>query len=161
MPRTIIRKDMGKEHIEIFDDVAPNIWGIYDTTTINQSTGKGRLDLDKVNQIMNDERTDIAKQVFNLTISILKQQTYSKGYDVEKEWNQQYGDVTPEINSSHDKLIAYSTGALFYMDIITPFEYDITEPLADESGYILGMKRMPKPQDEDDIASQYMGDNTR
>lgn len=148
LPVTKVQRDMGKEHVTIHDDLAPNLWMLYDQTTINQSTGRGKVDIDRAKIIQEDERKRIAIQIYNLTTTILKQK------NKDREWDAEYNDVPPTLNDEHEKLIRYSTGALFYMDIITPYEYDITEPLHDESGNLLAMKQLPKEMDEDEIMMQ-------
>ena len=102
LPRTIVTQDKGKTNIQIFDDLAPNLWGMYEQSTVNQTTGMGKLDIPGALTIQDNERSRIAKQIFNLTKTILKQQTFQKKTNIEHQWNQEYGNVTPNENASHE-----------------------------------------------------------
>ena len=145
--RTIITERRGRVTINVYDDVAPNLWGMYDQGTLNISTGVGKLDFNKVREIQEEERQRIARQVLEMTLTILKDQ--SIGIDKKKEWDVRYGRIAPNLNNNHVDIITYSTGALLYLGILTPYEYDIMEPAFDEGGHMLYVKNIPKPRTDE------------
>ena len=138
LKRTTLTERKGKVTINVFDDIAPNLWGMYEQGTINVNTGTGKLDFNQVKTIQENERLRIAQQVLELTLTVLQNQ------QKKKEWDSLYGKIVPTANNNHVDIITYSLGALFHVGILTPFEYDIMEPAFDESGHLLYIKNLPK-----------------
>ena len=147
--RTIINERRGRVTISVYDDVAPNLWGMYKRETINTNTGLGELDFNEVERIQEQERLRIARQILEFTITILKDQSI-EGVNKKKEWDAKYGQIAPEVKgSNHVEIVKYSLGALFHLGILTPYEYDIMEPALDESRRMLYVKNIPKPKTDD------------
>lgn len=142
--RTIINQRQTDVTVTVIDDLAPNMWGLYEQGSVNTVTGQGKLDIRTAEYIQEQERTRIAKQVFEMALVIIKQQSSKSGRNISKEWNELYADVAPKGNEGHHVLINYSVGALFFMEVLTPFEYDVMEPAFDESGHLMYMKLLPK-----------------
>ena len=132
----------------MYDDVAPNLWGMYEQGTLSPSTGIGKLDWGKVKEVQEDERLRIARQVLEMTLTILKDQSIA-GVDKKKEWDTKYNKIPPTASSNHVDIITYSLGALFHVGILTPFEYDVMEPAFDEGGHLLYVKNLPKPKTDE------------
>lgn len=148
LKRTIVTERKGNITINIFDDVAPNLWNMYVQGTMNITTMRGNLDFGKVREIQEEERIRIARQVFQITLAVLQEQ----GIGAKKKWDLRYGRISPDIlKSAHADLISYSLGALFDVGVLTPFEYDLTEPAFDETGKLLYVKQLPKPKTDDII----------
>jgi len=147
LPRTILTESKGRVTINVYDDVAPNLWQMYEEGTMNPNTGVAKLNIKRAYTIQEDERNRIAMQVFEITKMVMKQLSTDK--NVTKEWNEKYGDLAPKGNEGHEKLIKYSLGALFHCKILTPYEYDLTEPAFDEAGQLLYVKLMPKEKTDE------------
>lgn len=154
IPRTIINEKQGKMTMQVFDDVAPNVWQMYLSGTVNQVTGYGTLDIKQAMDLQEGERTRIARQLFSIALMVLNERSHKTGSDVKKEWHEFFKDVEPKESDGHEKLITYSLGAFFHVGIITPFDYDLSEPAFDETGSMLYMKNLPKPKE--DILSDVM-----
>ena len=99
-------------------------------------------DVEKADDIDDMERLRIAKQIYDFTLSSLDY----KG--ARNEWNRVYGKAYIS-EKNHEDMVNYSRGALFHLGILTPYEYDISEPQIDESGKLLGMRLKPKEKPED------------
>lgn len=130
----LIIEKQGKQMINIFDELMPNKWGL--RTTTNQP------DVEGAKKILEDRRKLKATQVFMHTTRILE------GKKVQGEWDELYHRTPPNINSPHEDLMDYSLGALYHLDIITPYEYSELSAIADEQGIILGMQLHPKQVDD-------------
>ena len=143
LPRTIINERKGHLTINIYDDLAPNLWNMYEQGSMNPATGVAKLDLKNADLIQNTERQRIAKQIFDMTLTVLEELS-REGKNIKKEWDEKYGNVPPKGHEGHEQLIAYSIGALFYSKVLTPYEYDMTEPAFDESGHLMYIKLLPK-----------------
>ena len=154
LPRTILTEHKGRVTINVYDDVAPNLWGMYEQGSVNMQSGRGKLDIKEAFKIQEEERQRISKQVFEMTMMVLKELS-KNNRNMQKEWNEKYGDLPAKGNEGHQKLINYSIGALFYCDILTPFEYDLTEPAFDEAGQLMYVKLMPK--DKTDETTEALG----
>ena len=148
LKRTILTERKGRITINVYDDVAPNLWNMYEQGTINLNTGTGKLDFNRVYAVQEDERLRIAKQVLEMSLIILKDQSNDK-IDKKKEWDNKYGKIAPMANSNHVDMITYCLGALFHLGILTPFEFDIMEPAFDEGGHLLYIKNIPKPRTDE------------
>jgi hypothetical protein len=156
----VVSEHKGRTTINIFKNLAPAKWHMYVQGTISSSTGLGELDLQSAERILDQERKRIADQIYDISMMVIKQQSIKRSEDMLLKWNQQY-TLTPPVKGSdgHEKVINYSLGALFYLDVITPFEYDVTEPGFDESGVLMYMKQLPKKKGdeiEEMLAQQQM-----
>ena len=148
LKRTIITERKGRLSINVYDDVAPNLWGMFEQGSVNLNTGVGKLDWNKVEEVQEKERQRLAKQILEMTIAILKDQS-REGVNKKKEWDEKYGKIAPTTGNNHVDIINYSMGALFHMGVLTPYEYDIMEPAFDESGHMLYVKNIPKPKTDE------------
>jgi hypothetical protein len=144
-----VTEKQGRTTVNIVPQVAPAIWKMYKPGEFNQSTGSGPLDIDGAQNIQNDERTRIARELFYHAIDILDE------LNKRKEFNAFYGDIVPEPDKTHYLiLMRYARKAFYYTKVLTPFEYDTMEPVFDESGILMGMKQLPKK--ETDEIEQYL-----
>ena len=147
LKRTIVTERKGNITINIYDDVAPNLWQMYEQGSININTGLGKLDFNVVKGVQEEERQRLARQAFEIILVVLKDQ--SEGMDKKKEWDAKYGKIPPMVGSNHIDLITYALGASFHLGILTPYEYDIMEPAFDETGKMLYVKNLPKPKTDE------------
>jgi len=144
LKRTILTERKGRITINVYDDVAPNLWNMFEQGTVNINTGLGKLDFNKVKEIQEEERLRIARQVFQITLAVLQEKN-REGFDAKRQWDVKYGRISPSaVSSGHVELISYSLGALFDVGVLTPSEFDITEPAFDETGKLLYVKQLPK-----------------
>jgi len=91
LKRTIVTERKGNITINIYDDVAPNLWQMYEQGSININTGLGKLDFGKVKEVQEEERQRLARQAFEIILVVLKDQ--SEGTDKKKEWDVKYGKI--------------------------------------------------------------------
>lgn len=148
LKRTILTERKGRITINVYDDIAPNLWNMYERDSININTGLGKPDFTMVNKLQEDERQRIANQVLEMTLTILKNNSI-EGIDSIKVWNTKYSKIPPNIKSNHMDIISYCLGAMFYLGILTPYEYDIMQPAFDEGGNLLYVKNIPKPKTDE------------
>lgn len=148
LKRTILTERKGRITINVYDDIAPNLWNLYERDSININTGLGKPDTNAVNELQENERQRIANQVLEMTLTILKDRSM-EGVNAVKAWNVKYSKIPPTIKSNHVDIISYCLGALFYLGILTPYEYDVMEPGFDESGHMLYVKNIPKKRSDE------------
>lgn len=141
-----IFKSRGQQIINVFPGLHAAKWKLFlhGTTDIP--------DIDRADKILDMERLEIAKQLYDLALRSLD---YKRARD---DWNRVYGKAYISENK-HEEMVNYSMGAFFWLKILTPYEYDISEPQIDESGKLLGMRLKPKPKPEDVLAEveKYVG----
>lgn len=135
-----IFKSRGQQIINVFPNLHANKWKVFlhGTTEIP--------DIKRADEILDMEKLEIAKQVYDLALRSLD----FKGK--RKEWEKLYGKAYVN-DKSHEEMISFSLGAFFWLGILTPYEYDISEPQIDESGKLLGMRLKPK-ESADDILKE-------
>ena len=131
-----IFKSRGQQIINVFPGLHAKKWGLFlhGTTDIP--------DVEEADRILDMERVEIAKQLYDLALRSLE---YKKS---KEEWNRTYGKAYISENK-HEEMVNYSLGAFFWLGILTPYEYDISEPQIDESGKLLGMRLKAKDKPED------------
>lgn len=141
-----IFKSKGQQIINVFPGLHAKKWGLFlhGTTDIP--------DIKEADKVLESERLEIAKQLYDLALRSLD---YKKSRD---EWNRVYGKAYIS-ESKHEEMVNYSIGAFFWLGILTPYEYDISEPQIDESGKLLGMRLKPKEKPEDVLkdVEKYVG----
>ena len=109
-------------------------------------------DVEYADRIDDIERLRISKQIYDLALRSLDYKQLREG------WNRIYGKAYINENK-HEEMVNYSMGAFFWLGILTPYEYDISEPQIDESGKLLGMRLKPKEKSEDILeeVEKYVG----
>src|SRR3990167_8505386 len=115
----VIRRTRGEQLINVFPTLAAVKWGLwkYGSTDIP--------DLEKQNVLLEEIRLRVAKQIYQLA----KRSLVFK--DKQPEWERLYGKH--HLNTeNHWELVDYSLGAFFWLEILTPWEYDTSEPQMDE-----------------------------
>lgn len=141
-----IFKSRGQQIINVFPGLHATKWKLFlhGTTEIP--------DIDRADKVLDMERLEIAKQIYDLALRSLD---YKQSRD---DWNRIYGKAYISENK-HEEMVNYSMGAFFWLKILTPYEYDISEPQIDESGKLLGMRLKPKEKPEDVLAEveKYVG----
>ena len=111
-------------------------------------------DIDKADEVQEKERIRVGNLLYSMAINALENQ--DKRIDFEREYGRH------NINKSNDAdLIDYSQRAFYYLKILTPYEYDTSEPEFDEEGILLGFKQLPKRKIIDEDISPYIDENTR
>lgn len=128
-----IEDHKGKQITRIFDQLASIKWNI-----LKQNKDP---DIERTEVILEKRRVIKAKQLFLIVQNALKTK------DKEDEYNQIYPGGAPETTEPHTKLMDYCIGALYYLQILTPYEYEVEEPLFDEQGVLLANKLMPKDKE--------------
>ena len=131
-----IFKSRGQQIINVFPGLHAQKWKLFlhGTTEIP--------DIERADKVLDMERLEIAKQLYDLALRSLDYK------EARGEWNKVYGKAYISENK-HEEMVNYSMGAFFWLKILTPYEYDISEPQIDESGKLLGMRLKPKEKPED------------
>jgi len=141
-----IFKSRGQQIINVFPGLHAQKWKLFlhGTTEIP--------DVEQADRILELERLEIAKQLYDLSLRSLDY----KG--LRDEWSRIYGKAHISLEK-HEEMVNYSMGAFFWLGILTPYEYDISEPQIDESGKLLGMRLKPKEKPEDVLkeVEKYVG----
>ena len=103
-------------------------------------------DVEKADDIQQKERIRIAQMLYDMSTNALENENKKEEFE--------YGYGRYNINKDNEaELINYAERAFFYLKILTPYEYDVSEPEFDEEGALLGFKQLPKKKALDkDIA---------
>ena len=142
----VVQQQQGRQVINIFPNLAAVKWNLFVKGTVDRQTGIGDPDVDRTNQILEARRQQKAEQVFAMVQYILKIQEETENFNTDI-WK----NTVPKPNDYHPSLIQYSQRALFYLKILTPFEYDTTEDQIDESGIEIATKLLPKQVDKENL----------
>ena len=133
--KVIILGEGQKQQVHIIDALMPLEWDMKKTN--------GDPDIEAANSLLEKRRKLKAQQLFRRTEAILKQKDQ---YD---EWNRKFEKPVPRINESpHEDLMQYSEGALYFLEIMTPYDYTEMTAIIDEKGILQGMRLHPKEQDD-------------
>lgn len=147
--RIVIRKDRGGQMIMVSPSlfaVEAGLWK-WGTTDIP--------DVDKADVIQEQERLRVANLLYDMAINALENQ------DKRKEFEFDYGKYNISKEAEND-LINYALRAFYFLKILTPYEYDVSEPEFDEEGVLLGFKGLPKKRvTDEDIAPFLEGDDNK
>ena len=130
----VILEEKGQKRVNVFDNLAAIKWKIYKTDKITP-------DIDKTYEITERRKTEKAQQLFSIALGVLKRT------DKLRKWNSEYGRE-PKMEDEHTKLMDYSRGAFYFLNIITPYEYEVQEQLLDEQGILVGNKMIPKEEQD-------------
>ena len=131
----IVTRRKNAEVVTILDSPAPKEWEMYKPNNVD-------LDFDMANNLLELRREVKAKQLFRITMRILKYK------EKQSEWDEMWKGTPPEENESqHWELMDYCIGALYFLDVITPYEYEVSQPLFDEHMIGLGFKKLPKEKE--------------
>ena len=144
----VVQESKGKQVINIFSNLASNKWNLFENNIVNPVSGLGKPDLQMTEKILEGRRQLKAEQIYRMAKDIM----VNEGKDA--EFHRLWKETEPKENDAHVRLITYSLRALFFMDILTPYEYEMSEPAFDESGHLLGMKQLPREKDEVDIGME-------
>ena len=135
----MITEDKGKKFIQIFDTLMPLKWALYDT--------QRNPDLIKAEEILEKRKKLKASQVYSHTKLILHDKAFLE------QWNEIYKKTPPTENSPHNYMMEYSLGALYEMEILTPYDYQEASNIFDEQGISIAPQLHPKePEDPTDGA---------
>lgn len=136
--KVVIIGEGAKQQVHIFDALMADEWKL--------RLNNGDPDIEKTEKILENRRKMKAQQLFRRTLAILK---YKEETD---NWNREYHKTPPKEesiqNTPHEELIQYVEGALYFMDVITPFEYTEMSAIVDERGIMQGMQLHPKESDD-------------
>lgn len=141
----VVQEDKGKKIINIFSNLAALKWRLYENGIVN-SFGFGKPDLELANKIIEERKTEKAKHIYGFAKNALISENKLNAFH--SIWN----ETEPRNEEGHARLLTYSLRALFFMKILTPYEYDTTQDIIDESGIEIGTKLLPKDEEALDIA---------
>ena len=134
----------GRMSINIFLNLASVKWMLFKPGTFDRNSGFGEPDIERAEGIVENRKNTKAQELFRLAKRVLKEQ------NKEHDWKLEWKTVEPIAEKDkHTLLVDYSIGALFFCKVITPFEYDLSEPAFDESGLLLAMKQIPKEKEDE------------
>ena len=133
--KVIIIGEGQKQQIHIIDALMPLEWNM-----VKQS---GEPDIQAAESLLERRRSMKAKQIFRITSSILK---FKK---MKADWNREWTNPEPSVDKSpHEELMQYSEGALYFLDVITPYDYTEMSAILDEKGIFQGVQVHPKHQED-------------
>ena len=125
-----------KQQVHIITALMPLEW--------HMIKNNGEPDIESANRLLESVRNTKAQQLFRRTLAILKHKS------MVDTWAKEYGKPTPDLtkNPPHEDLMQYSEGALYFLDIMTPYDYTEMSAIMDEKGIFQGARVHPKEQDD-------------
>ena len=149
--RIVIRKDRGGQMIMVSPSLFAVEAGLWKWGTTDLP------DMEKSDDIQQKERLRVANLLYDMAVNSLENDTDK---NKRKDFEYEYGKYN--INKENEaEQINYSQRAFYYLKILTPYEYDVSEPEFDEEGTLIGFKGLPKKKIVDEDIAPFLEDESK